>query len=1151
MALLSPPRCLWSVLVIILTMVITPQAVQAVDQRNVNNGGQLQVTPEMLKAKMEAISQNGQLDEASKTKILELYNKGLANLSAVQTNNSQAKAFVATTNTTPEEIAKIREAAKQETAREEERLQTLAENTGDNRSLKDLEQDLLKVKVNATELEAQVTTLTGQGSLLSDRPAVINQRLAEIKERSDAVTAALKTPSQTNDGPELVEAQNIVNQTRLLALQSEARMLNQEMVSMPVTGELLKLQHNEAMSRLDLARQQVQTVEAKVNRKRQVEAVQSVGEAKEVVAQMADNQPVLIQVAKENETLSEQLLTISDAFKAVAATKDSLEKEVNKVETSFATTRQKVSVAGSSQAQGLLLYDVQSSLPVPQQLARRISTYREMIAETGMMLMRAEEAQKKKGNIDEYINELTGTQATPDTIKALKPALQPLLANHWDLLDKIIAANRVYLGQLSEIELMYTNLRNTVYEFNQFLRKNMLWTRSTSILRWQDLFQLPGEIKRLVAPGQWAATGQALWQQVILSFWFIGALLCSGILLAARRLFMRQLETTITLSASPTTYRFNLPIRGLAMTALLALPYPLLIGVVGWRLHNLGDVSNFTRAVGVALMDLSNRSFNLMVILVALGPIAIRTFFWSRETVMLLHRETEHFMWTFLPIVFLTQIAFYANYRMGSSHVLGRLCILLALSVIVFFAVRVLNPKTGVWKEAREISLQKLLKHLYPLLVAAALILPLVMVVLVFAGYIYAVGALFESLIDSIWLSFGLVLAHQVFERWLVQSERQLALKKNWRTENTSEESGNIPTHEEELAELSSESRKMLDALIVFIGLIGVWLVWCDVLPALQLLNQYTLWTHVVELNGQVNTVPVTVADVGVILLVAFLAWVSMRQLPSLLTIILLKYLQISASGRYTVVTLTRYGVGVASVLIIADKLGFSWSQIQWLVAALGVGIGFGLQEVVANFISGIIILFERPFRVGDVVTVDNVDGVVTRIRIRATTIRSFDRKELLVPNKDFISGRLLNWSLSDQILRIILPVGVAYGSDVGKAMLLMRQAAENHHLVLDDPRPMVSFDSFGDNTLNLNLRCFIGSPDDLVTVRTSLHLAIDEAFRAAAINIAFPQRDVHLDTLAPLEVQLVRGERRATGDGKSVNDPPPVSTVADQSVSS
>jgi potassium efflux system protein len=188
------------------------------------------------------------------------------------------------------------------------------------------------------------------------------------------------------------------------------------------------------------------------------------------------------------------------------------------------------------------------------------------------------------------------------------------------------------------------------------------------------------------------------------------------------------------------------------------------------------------------------------------------------------------------------------------------------------------------------------------------------------------------------------------------------------------------------------------------------------------------------------------------------------------------------------------------------------------------VGIGFGLQEIVANFISGLIILFERPVRVGDIVTVGDTDGVVTKIQIRATTIRNWDRKELLVPNKEFVTGRLLNWSLSDQMTRVVVVAGVAYGSDVDKALALMREAAEEHEHILDDPAPVLSFEGFGDNSLTLILRAYLGSIDYRIATITDLHKAINRKFADAGIVIAFPQRDLHLDTNGPLRVELRQG---------------------------
>ncbi|MDD2466706.1 MAG: mechanosensitive ion channel [Desulfobulbus sp.] len=1136
---LRAQRFSWcSFLTMVLLVLFSLQAGLAADTGK--PGGQLQITPEILKAKIDALSQNNQMDEANKTKLLELYRNGLDNLSGVESNNAQANAFIATIGTAPGEIKKLRQALERNTSREKVDDQHPPVVEDDPRPLKVLEQELFTVKASATEIEAQVATLTRQSNQLNDRPTKINQRLSEIKASEDTLNTALKVPPQTTDSPELIEVQGMAAQIQLAALQSESHMLNQEMVSMPVRSELLNLQRDEAASRLDLARQQMQALEAKVNRKRQEEASQSVGEAKEVVAQMADNQPVLQQVAQGNAAYSEQLLAITAALKSTVAARDDLEKELKKIEESYTSTKQKIEMAGLNQALGLLLHDMQRNLPSARQLTRKLTRNRQVIAETGLVQVQTEEERKKQDDIEGDIKELIG-EASPDTAKILRPELRSLLASRADLLDKIIAANRIYLGQLSEIELLYTNMLTTVDDFNHFLEERLLWMRSTPVLQWRDLAQLPGEIHALLAPGQWIGTGRALVQQAFFSPEFLLACLIALLVLGGRRSLNRQLETAVNLAGNPVSYHFGLPLKALGLTVLLALPCPLFLVAVGWQLYSLGETNDFSRSVGIALLFLSLRFFYLRIIVVFLRPIGVatRVFFWPKENVTLLRRETSRFLLTFLPVVFFTHIAFYVNYKAGSSHTLGRLSILLILAVIMSLAVRLLHPGAGLWSEVRKNNPQNLLVRLCPLLFVTALAIPLILAVLVIAGYIFAVGGLLSCLINSIWLSFALVVGHQLLEHWLIQSERQLALKKSWNRSAKEvieegvgsvargPESEAMPESKESLADLSMESRKLLNALVTLTGLVGLWLVWFDVLPALRVLNRYTLWTNVLQVNGQALTLPVTVADAGMTLLIGCLTLVATRHLPSLLKIILLKRLQISTGSRYTIVTLTRYCIGAAGILYIADMLGFRWAQIQWLVAALGVGIGFGLQEIVANFISGIIILFERPIRVGDVVTVDTTDGVVTRIRIRATTIRDFDGKELLVPNKEFISGRLLNWSLSDPILRILLPVGVAYGSDVAKAMQLMRQAAENHPLVLKDPKPMVTFDSFGDNALLLNLRCFIGSVDDRVRVRSNLHLAIDEAFRTAGISMAFPQRDVHLDTTTPLAVHLMRREEK------------------------
>jgi potassium efflux system protein len=239
----------------------------------------------------------------------------------------------------------------------------------------------------------------------------------------------------------------------------------------------------------------------------------------------------------------------------------------------------------------------------------------------------------------------------------------------------------------------------------------------------------------------------------------------------------------------------------------------------------------------------------------------------------------------------------------------------------------------------------------------------------------------------------------------------------------------------------------------------------------------------------------------------------------------LLNRLPLDPGARYAYSTVTRYAITAIGIFIALNVIGVRWSNLQWLLAALSVGLGFGLQEIVANFISGLIVLFERPFRVGDTVTVGEVHGTVTRIRIRATTIEDWDRKELIVPNKEFITGRLINWSLSDNILRFKVPVGIAYGSDTDLAERLLLKAAKSNSLVKKTPEPKAVFLSFGDNALNFEVRVYVGSIDDWIPMLHEMNRAIDKEFRKAGITISFPQRDVHLDAAGPLDIRVVSDE--------------------------
>ena len=215
--------------------------------------------------------------------------------------------------------------------------------------------------------------------------------------------------------------------------------------------------------------------------------------------------------------------------------------------------------------------------------------------------------------------------------------------------------------------------------------------------------------------------------------------------------------------------------------------------------------------------------------------------------------------------------------------------------------------------------------------------------------------------------------------------------------------------------------------------------------------------------------------------------------------------------ARYAIVTILGYVLIGTGVVVGFSLLGIDWSKLQWIVAALGVGLGFGLQEIVANFVSGIIILFERPIRVGDLVTIGDQSGTVTNIAIRATTLTDFDNREVLLPNKSIITENVTNWTLNDAITRVVIKIGVAYGSDVDKVRDLLMQVLTDKEDILTQPAPQVFFLEHGDSSLNFEARVFVERTEHRLPMTHAINTGFNRILAQHNISIPFPQRDLHI----------------------------------------
>jgi small-conductance mechanosensitive channel len=238
----------------------------------------------------------------------------------------------------------------------------------------------------------------------------------------------------------------------------------------------------------------------------------------------------------------------------------------------------------------------------------------------------------------------------------------------------------------------------------------------------------------------------------------------------------------------------------------------------------------------------------------------------------------------------------------------------------------------------------------------------------------------------------------------------------------------------------------------------------------------------------------------------------------------LTRHERFDASAVAAVERIVFYVLLVLFILLALNILQIPLTLFAFLGGALAIGLGFGAQNILNNFISGLILMFERPIRIGDLVEVNGYYGRVQEIGFRCTRIRRTDGIDMLVPNSSFLEKNVINWTLRDRRVRAVLSVGVVYGSPTAEVVRLLRQAVGENERVLEEPEPIVLFEDFGDSSLVFQVYFWteVATAMDLREVCSRLRFRIDDLFREAGITIAFPQQDVHLDSARPVDVRLV-----------------------------
>jgi small-conductance mechanosensitive channel len=275
----------------------------------------------------------------------------------------------------------------------------------------------------------------------------------------------------------------------------------------------------------------------------------------------------------------------------------------------------------------------------------------------------------------------------------------------------------------------------------------------------------------------------------------------------------------------------------------------------------------------------------------------------------------------------------------------------------------------------------------------------------------------------------------------------------------------------------------------------------------------------------EINQTPVTLSSIIMFIIVITVFYFASKLINKMMVNMLLKHFDIEDNTRFLLLRITHYIIMIIGVILSFQFIGINLSGLAVVFGLLSVGIGFGLQNVTSNFVAGVILLFEQPIRIGDRVTIGNTEGDVTAINFRSTTIQSLNNITIIVPNSEFISKEVINWSHGDLKIRIDIDIGVSYNSDLDKVLSSLKEVAEENNKVLKHPEPDVLFKRFGDSSWDMILRVWIANPKMHHHIRSEINCAIVHKFRKNNIEIPFPQRDLHLRT--PDTIAFIQADKK------------------------
>ena len=971
------------------------------------------------------------------------------------------------------------------------------------------------------DLQAQVEKLTEQQQETQSALGTVNSQLAgqsAVSERAQAtLTSNLKRTQELNKKL----SESTTSETLKQQYQLESQLIdlknNYNQILLKNSDQLTVLyqsRYDLLNARAQVQQQQISAMQEAINQQHlaqtqnQVDQVQQQSQSavknnyiqKELERNAQLSQFLLEQTEKTN-TLTQDELRMRSVLDSLTQTQRTIDEQISALQGTLVLSR--------------IIQQQKQKLPTNlniQGLSKQIADLRVQIFD---MTQRRNELY----DLEAYLAKVQAEQNQTFTAEE-KAQLTNLLTERRKIASDVIKSLNNQLNLAISLELTQQQITQLSDQIQAKLDQQSFWVKSNNPINLAWFKQLPmslgeqfeGISKKLGFPKNFDNLPYLLMFVAIL-------VLIGGIIFRFKTLIKQRLATINSeINTLRSDSQWHTPM-ALLLTAIIALPSTLWFLAVCQLLgfffvRNPAEFWQWSLSMAAYWWF-----FSFVLALLRPNGISVRHFGFSQDEAEKLRAVTKRII---VAVVLLLNTSVFSNVMDSglANDVLGELNTMVAL----IFCIAIIAPR---FRKASKTLGQTNRDHRDELVLKIVRILlqlvPVGLIVLVALGYYYTALNLINHMINTYiaWVIWSLV--RYTLYRAITVSSRRLAYRRlqEKRQQKAAELNDGSPSddvvvvseQEEGMAvnQVRGQLLRFAD-LFIWTALFAIfYYVWSDLVTVASYLRDITLWQQTTTTEAGVVTESISLFNLLVALVIIGITYILVRNLPGILEVLIFSRVKLSQGTPYTINTLLTYTlVAIGSAWAFAT-LGMSWSKLQWLFAALSVGLGFGMQEIFANFVSGIILLFERPIRVGDTVTINDVTGTVAKIRIRAITIIDPDRKEVIVPNKSFVTGQVTNWALSNTITRVVISIGVAYGSDLELVRRLLLQAAAEQTNIMKDPEPRALFLSFGASTLDHELRVYVSQVSERTNTIDALNRRINELFAEHNIEIAFNQLDVFI----------------------------------------